>query len=351
MEKLTDIEKKQMKDFITEQGFAGRQTVGVWKKQLVAVVAVVMIGILAFGFTFPAWGQYLPFVGRIFEVFEHPHGAIIEFDHLQEFVTEVNLSGSIGNAEVTIQDIVFDGKKLYFTYTIESSRRSIRNTQIDIRNLRLFVDGEDVQADKGWGLRPGSLLKVSENEYISIAVIYFSNFLGVIDNGEVYFDVELTRGSDEIWSVSFPIERVDVAHTVLNETFASDGFEMTITSILNAPSGILMHFLYEMPVGYGLDFDVYDNATVIFRILDDLGNEIEAVGSGEGELGRDIVTRHAGWLDFTDLMTPSTENGYGSAQIHPEASQLTIIPYVLIHDGAYVGIREVILGEIVIELL
>ncbi|MCL2560687.1 MAG: hypothetical protein FWE07_09390 [Turicibacter sp.] len=43
MEKLNDIEKKQMKQAIIEESFMGRAQIGVWKKQIVAVIAGLLL--------------------------------------------------------------------------------------------------------------------------------------------------------------------------------------------------------------------------------------------------------------------------------------------------------------------
>ena len=343
MQRLDDIKKKKAINYAVEIGMAGRKKSGMWKQQLIAIAAVVMIA----GFTFPAWGQNIPFVGRIFEAFEHPHGGIVDFGHLQEFATDVNLSGNIGNVEMIIQDVVFDGRKLYFTYTIESSSRSIRNFQIDITDLGLIIDGEEVQANKCWGLRPGALQQVSGNEYMSVATIYFADSLGMIDHGDVHFNVVLINGEGHSfnsgsWSVSFPIERVDTGHTYINEVLADEGIEMLIMSTLNTPSGLVMRYFFEMPVGDNSEFSEAADVTVIFRILDDLENEIEAVGGSEGWLDGSSALSHAdwlvhfGWLDFTG--------------VHPEARRLVVRPYVFIYDEDDVRIREVTLGEIEIEI-
>ena len=66
VEKLNDIEKKQMKDFIIEQGFENRKKSGTWKKGVAVAVAVIIIGIPIFGATFPALAQNIPIIGGFF---------------------------------------------------------------------------------------------------------------------------------------------------------------------------------------------------------------------------------------------------------------------------------------------
>ena len=364
MERLNDFEKKQMKDFIIEQGFEGRKSSGRWKKQLVVAAAVIMIGIPALGAAFPAWGQRIPIVGGVFE----EHGAFVyenlgqiwpTIAELQEFSTEVNLSGELGSVVITIEESVFDGKRLSFSYTIEGNRNLGSYPQIDIENLGLLVDGEDQQDGAGWGFRPSVLQRVSRNEYIGVSTIYFSNLLGVIDNGVVHFDVIFNNRS---WHAAFPIERVDLENIVINETFNNDGFEITIISVLNTPSGMVMHYRYELPVGYGLDFLVENgeirteqNAEMKFRIQDDLGNEWARIfGSVESEwIGTDLRTsvtsNYVGWLDFSDVTRRGEGSYYAEGNYHAAANYLIITPYIGVLDEG-VMIREVILGEIRIDL-
>ena len=102
MDKLTTFEKQQMKGFIIEQGFEGRKATGRLKKQIIAVAAAVLIGIPAFGFTFPAIAANIP---RIFDLFYTDE--VFQTDRLQEFAQEVNITGEVNRMSISIEEAVF----------------------------------------------------------------------------------------------------------------------------------------------------------------------------------------------------------------------------------------------------
>ena len=352
---LNDLEEQQAIDEIVNKGFVGRKGAGGWKKQLVAVVAVVMIGIPIFGMAFPALAQQIPIIGRIFAMIESDYE---DFSRLEEFSHEVNITGEVNGMSITIEETVFDGQTVYFTYIVESDSALGDNFHFNISDLGLKVDGIEVHGNRGWGASPGVLQQVSDYTHIAVGSVSFPSFYEQIENAMVHF-----RMSG--WNVSFPIEVVEGEIISLNETVSVDGFEATITNVTILPIGTTLHFSYEMAPGYytyvDWDFFVYSDETerleaeMRFRVRDDLGNvyeEWEMMGSHDGYQGD-------GWIRFKEVL-------------HPNASALIVTPYMhithwqlgswefrgessigaeeVIAGGGSVEHREVVLEEIVISL-
>ena len=365
MQRLDDIKKRRVIDHAVELGMEGRKKSGVRKMHLLSAVAVVFIGFIVYGFTFSAWAQRIPDADGIFELH-----ALLEYEqrgvvwpllgHLQEFVSEVDLSGELGRSVITIEEVVFDGTRLFFGYTIEGNINSSRSDRIDIENLGFIVDGEEVQClDQsdagGWGARPSIFHRISNNEYIGVFTIYFDTHFGLVDNGIVHFDVIFDNDS---WHVSFPIERIVLEEIVINETFSYDGFEMTVTYLLDTPSGMMMYYEGIFPIGYGHDLWIENgevrtsqNAEMTFRVHDNLGNEwynfqINGGGFQESDLGTTIITGVNGWIGIAADAPWADEK-----MIDPQnADYLIITPYVRILGSNERTIREIILGEIRINL-
>lgn len=349
MQRLDDIKKQRIIDNAVRIGLAGRKSSGAWKKQLIAAAAAVIIGLPVLGLTFPALAEQIPVIGRIFAAFEDVEGErhLAHFLELQELANDVGLLIDLGDAIITIEQSVFDGRMLYFTYTVESDDRLVRNYQIDVRDLGLTIDGKEIPIE-GFGVIPRVLQQVSGNKYIGVASIDFDPALGVIDSGEIHFNINLIDNEDIIFGgeltvfeaenfpVSFPIKRVGSDRVVINETLTNDGVEMTITSLLNAPSGLLLHYLYEVPAERNIFDPRTEEIAMSFRMTDNLGNEYYAHGFLE-EVGR------AGWLRLLDPSHPIFSE---------EASYLTITPHLIITSRYTIELeeRKVILGEISIEL-
>jgi hypothetical protein len=312
-----------------------------------------MIGFPVLGFAFPALAQYIPIIGGIFERIEFDYE---DLSRLQEFSNEVNITGEVNGMSITIEESVFDGQTVYFSYVVESDRALGGNFQFGINDLGLRVDGVEVH-DNGWSGFPGALQQVSENTYIAVGYVSFPDFHEHLENAEVHFRL----GG---WNVAFPIERMESEILLVDELIEADGFEVTITQAVFLPIGTTLHFSYEMPSDYlrvDWDFLVYSTeserseAEIAFRIRDDLGNEYtqwSMMSSHDDHNG-------SGWIQFEEAL-------------HPEASGLIITPYMNVHHwqlgdwefsgegsigaeeviagGGNVESSEVILGDIVIQI-
>lgn len=324
-------------------------------KRNVLVITVSFIILLAvLGFAFPSYASQIPFIGGIFERFEPEHR---NYSLMQEFANKIDITGEVEGLSITIEETIFDGQTVYFAYRVESDRELGDQFHLSIENLSLWVDGVDMNRGGGWGASPGVLQQVSKGNYIAVGSVFFPNFHQNIEHAEVSF---ILGG----WYVSFFVEKVENEYIQINETVENEGFKATVTQLVFSPVGVLIHFNFQQSIEYGsLDREFFANpsasevveANFEIRVEDDLGNEYRWNGFSFTD-----DTEGEGWLNIHE-------------RIHPEATELIIMPFIIIHSyhgdwhhkgdelkyASYEEVmgsngsletREVILGEIVVPI-
>ena len=332
MQRLDDIKKKSVIDNAVEIGLAGKKSSGGWKRHSVVAAAVILIGIPMFGFAFPAIAAHIP---RIFELF------YVDGDNraarLQDFAQEVRITGESNDMSIMIEEFVFDGQTVYFSYIVESENALRDGFSFLMRDVGLRVDGVEVYPDGGVSGSSGFLQRVYENTYIAVGSITFPGFHENLENAEVHFRL----GS---WHVAFPIERVESDILLVDETVGNEDFEVTVTQAMISPLGATVHFSYTISPYYsGLDWDFFvysdetegSEANIAFRIRDDLGTYVNWQGSFNC-----INDDCNGWIQLQE-------------ELHPDASELIITPYVNVHhwqlgdweySGGSIGAEDIIAG-------
>jgi len=129
MERLNDIEKKQMKDFIIEKGFEKREKGRTWKKVLVAAAAII-IGIPILGVTFPALAQHIQIIGGIFERIDlHEEN---RFGRLIDYAIPIGETQYADGFSISLIESFFDGEKIYLTFLVEGGRDFVNEGRVTI---------------------------------------------------------------------------------------------------------------------------------------------------------------------------------------------------------------------------
>ena len=314
IEMPSEQEVKREIDAIIEKGFrATKRSAG--KKYTLLAASLTLLVLLTLGFSFPNYARQIPLIGGIFELYYQMTGGYTP--ELQEFAQEVNITGAVEGMSITIEEAVFDGQNVFFSYLIESYHPLNREYGFDITNLGLLVNGVEVHGDRSWAGGAGMPQQVAENTYIVVAMVSFCQPLYDITEAVVHFDL----GG---WNVAFPITRIESRENVHGLSAAYDGFAMEITQILFTPLGINLHYIYEFPSAYGLGFTDWslfiDDAateqvrvTLEFQVLDDLGNEYR-ITAGAGQFEH---SGFRGWVQFAQ-------------ESHATAREVIITPYFII---------------------
>jgi len=356
----TELEVKREIGSIVERGLTEEKRR--LKRPFLMTAATLIFSLVLLGFAFPTYASQIPVIGGVFETFRGSRG----YEHLQEFAQVAGTTGEVRGLIITIEESVFDGEIIYFTYTIESEEALDENFHLVVSNPRLEVDGEIISQGI-WGFG-GSMRQVAEGRYVGVGEISLGNVEGARDIEEAivhfrYFD----------WQASFPIQRTDVIMIPINEDVGNEGFEMVVTHATLTPIATTFYFTGMAPEGYtdGLGWDFFTASPVPegaefwpdFELRDDTGR---IVGT--------TVTMGWGGCDGGYTCTGRNLTGYISIRgpIHPDARSLILTPrvtldYVYLGDWRHTGggsvsfddvianggswdQREVILGEIVIPL-
>jgi len=360
----SELEVKQEIKSIVDRGLVKDVKSNVKRNTLVAAAAVIFVSLFALGFAFPGYASQIPLIGGIFGMFDAHHhrdysalqgvahdvsdvvnivelldanltvniledglieiinerGDIVKSGDLQDWIDSVILDTE--GMLLTINDVVFDGQNVYFTYHITTERMLSENSFFEMSAIELWVDGVNVIDSEGFGVSPGILQRISENNYIAVATIFLPAFSEIVEYADLYF----TLGT---WQVELPIELTEVEVIEVNETINYELFEATVTRVLISQIGGVIYYHYSMPIEYGwLEWEFFrglldprgSQATLQPNFRDDLGNEYD-------------------W----ESLTTSWDGGSharGSITIreplHPEASELIITLLMDINDW-YLG--------------
>jgi len=294
MERLNDMEKKQMKEIILEQGFVDRENSGVkkssLKKQWMIAAAALMIGIPIFGFTFPAIAQHIPIIGGIFER-DDLHGQE-RLVGISEHATMIGERQYADGFYITLMETFFDGEHIYLTYLIESDWEFAREggvifDVVAFEGIELFIDGV-----------PSSVLNFSmsaypgNDTYSQIMIVSLRSGWDITDENyvEVAFNISQLLGPnlddydlaiapfDQVvaegpWSFRFPVEITESSMVLVDETLEGEGIEVTINRLTVSPAGLTVHFSYLSEPDRGM-------VHIEWYVTDNLGNVLNHITSG-----------------------------------------------------------------------
>ncbi len=87
----------------------------------VAAMAVAVIGVTGFCLTCPTYAKELPVIGDIFKLFDQSEDGV--YGNYKEYATEVGETKEDNGFAVTLNDVIYDGKTLTYTYTIKTDRK------------------------------------------------------------------------------------------------------------------------------------------------------------------------------------------------------------------------------------
>ena len=149
---LTDFEEQKAINEIIEKGFTGRKKAMTWQKQLVAAVAIIIIGIPTFGFSFPALAQHIPLIGGLFAQMDSA-GMGGNLDMITEYATTVDETQVADGVSITLVEQFFDGHGIYLSYLVESEfalNRGLEWFEYALtREVTVMIDGEALLVDDG----------------------------------------------------------------------------------------------------------------------------------------------------------------------------------------------------------
>ena len=340
-----------------------------WKKYTALAASAALFALVILGISFPSYARQIPVIGGIFELFDRGDGDI-ETARLQAFAEVVNLTGEIAGISITIDEAVFDGQTIYFTYFIESELELEEwGLHFYLSAFAFYLDGVDMMKGHGFGFGFGPLQQLDEHYYVGVGFLLLPTLPSGIEDGVVSLEIG-SEFSSEVWQFSFPVEKVSPKESFFEDgTVSADGFTATITDVRISPLGIVLSYTYDILkedyYGY-MSAEMMINseerevsvANFTITVHDDLGNEYTK-GSGIGEIA-EHGRSGSGWFQFKEpvhegasalIITLSMNLVYwdlGDRTLTGDED--TAQMEYLLDGGGIVETRELISGEVRVDI-
>ncbi|GAA0180995.1 DUF4179 domain-containing protein [Clostridium sediminicola] len=250
------------------------------KRIIAAAIAGLVIGSTAFiGITNPTYAAEIPIIGDIFRLLDNGRTGV--YDLYKENANEINIIKESNGIQMKINDAIFDGKTITYTYEIKTDKDLGENPLIGIGPSLDIVDYEG-------GLTGSEKVeKVSEGKYIGRSSYSISGELDRVNcklNIKDILVCELNK-EEKIkgkWLFTFQLEAVESNSKVINQGTEKEGISATIDKINKTPMSFILEYTQQVPEEYRND---WDNVTTELIVKDDLGNVYKGeVNGGEGNI-------------------------------------------------------------------
>ena len=336
---VSEAEKEKVK--MELKGKIRKQKPVKWRKM--AAAASISIGISAaslFGLSYTSFAQEIPLLGNLFQLFSDD-GVYGSYDENSESLTIAKEDNGIN---VTMNEVIFDGKALYMTYTIESEMDLGESPELT--GIPTILDSPSMI----YSTRH-ELLKSGENKYVGMTI---ADLLTEdrVDTGRFEFMIESVVPDSAVgtgaingnWVFNFELSATDNIEQLVNLSAESNGVDVTVKKVVYTPMSFLLYYDEELSNDV---MEKWDFVTVDIIVKDDLGNVYTNKHNG-------------GYSDsFTQLHHTNTFE-----KLNPEATKLIVTPVVQLleadgtdengtiyrNEGSNAAEEEFQLEEIVIEI-
>lgn len=95
----------------------------------VAAAAVLVIGTTGFCMVYPAYAREIPVIGDIYKLFSEKDGGL--YENYKANATEVGETKTDNGIAITLNDVIFDGKTLTYTFSAQSDKDLGAEVMID----------------------------------------------------------------------------------------------------------------------------------------------------------------------------------------------------------------------------
>jgi len=385
MEKLTDFEKKQMKDYIITQGLSNEKQNSNWKRILVAAVAIVVIGVPIFGFSFPVLAGHIPIIGGLFAQMDRARWGA-NMSTIADYSTIVGQTHVSDGLTFTLVEQFFNGREIYLSYLVESEfalDQSVEWFSYDLtRDVTVTIDGELLPVVGSGGGMPyifwideyrfffmlyipvvqgesPRMFEIVKNAEMIEVTTNFSDFgIGEWNHATDMWEVDLIAAGP--WEFSLPIKRSEFTRITHYEIIENEIVIYGLQSLSITPNRYIINYGSWTSFSY-LDRVIFENeqvsldlsdlwfdwtmidavVTVAWEVVDEFGITLEMIGHDQ-----EHYTQTAGWG-----MVHFENDGL-------ERNQLIITPIayeweVIIEEGKLAAgslLKRTVLEAIVIDL-
>ena len=244
------------------------------KSIIAAALAGAVIGSTAYiGMKNPAYAANIPVIGDIFRFLDNGRTGV--YDLYKENANDIQITKESNGIQITIQDAIFDGKTISFTYEIQSDRDLGEYPQIGMPPLNI----ENYSGSLTGG---NHVEKIAEGTYIGQANYTIE---GELEQVTCEITIESIRilGTEEkekiegSWPFAFQLEAVESEEVIVNKSVEKEGFTITIDKIKKTPMSFIMEYSQQVPEAYQ---DRLQDVNTEFLVRDDVGNVYEGEQNG-----------------------------------------------------------------------
>ena len=326
-----------------------------WKKGIV-VASTVILSTAVLGMVFPSYAKNIPIVGDIFIALDRFNTGI--YNDYKKNSNEVNVTKESKGISVTINDAIFDGSTIIYTYTIESDR--------DLGE-RVFV-GDDVWVKGAFtsgATGSSSCEKIAENTYVGQSNRTIGDFVKekrdsinfklkidrLVSYGDSPEEYKEAKGK---WNFDISLDAIKGDTHVINQSVKKEGIEAIIEEVTLNPMSISV--VYTQKDSKEI-MDKWDDAYLSVEIKDDLGNVYQGENNGGSGNTEGVMTWSktfeklkdgANKLIITPIATVSmdTKDNSGAVEIDKDGNEIDITP-----DRSGEGERkDIVFDEIIVEI-
>ena len=376
---LNDIDEQHAINSIVEIAFEGKKisTRTTWTRNLAVAVAMILLGIPIFGYTFPALAQHIPILASILTRIDFHEGDQLAL--IADYAIVIGETQIADGISITLSEAYFDGREIYLIYLVESEQPLNQNIpwfryELD-QEISVLIDGEEMPTgllgnesstipsmfwlndDHFFFIlniplvqRTSPLLyeALSQAEKIEV-VSNFSNFrlnlfkpdfvdLEELCEGvthweydcwenlerEALFEIEMI--AQGTWNFRIPVEQAELIRIPTNERIEKDDYEVGIHSIFVSSSRMIINYSIHSAFGtvvregetYLNDVTVESGSSDVSSIATTVWQVVDDLGAPLSQVMRtgEHYTGSAGW---------------GAIHFEPpslEATQIIITPIV-----------------------
>lgn len=321
-----------------------------WKKQVATAVAAVVIGTTALGITFPTYAKDVPIIGNIFAYLsENKQG---NYRGYKDYSKSLDMAQESNGVKITLNDAIYDGKTVMFTYTLESEK--------DLGEAINVSEHLSIKDYKGAMGGSSGAHKVKENTYVGFTRMSIDEVKEEI-NVNLKFDKIGNFKDLDIkgnWDFKFNLKKIEGQNKIVNKSVEKNGINLNLEKITFTPISTILQYKQqtseEAMKGY---HNVYID---LVEVKDDLGNVYKGEGNG-GSGSKNIMNWSATYEKIDEKATKLIikakaefgvlgEDGHqiiGPGAIKEPNKDQKILDYL---NKKGVMPKEIILEDIVIDL-
>ena len=273
---VNDIEKMKLKKNLRKNIKKKNN----WKKKTIVAATAIFVSTASFGIAFPSYAKNMPIVGDIFKAIDTCKTGI--YDNFKENANEINSTKISNGIEITLNEIVFSGKSLTFTYTLK--------TDMNLGDYWTLC-GEVIskgQERQGPMFFSSKHKKINKNTYVGMEDVLFDDFIKN-PKDEISFNLKVNaiyyhdRESGESkplegdWNFNVnDLKSVKGRAETVNKSIENKGITVNIDEISKYPMSTFIR--YSQKVNEEVN-KKWEHITVFLGIKDDLGNVYPSTGS------------------------------------------------------------------------